>query len=208
MNKPKMEQWVELAAYGLATVACAAGAYYFLSPSPLASQAVQQRSKTDESKLRSYLGVKTGTAALVEFMDFECPPCRATWPRVKAFLSAHPKISYRPVNFPLFIHPFAFNAATASEVARKNGKFDTAFEELFAGNLQMDQNGLNSYLKRSGMPAVIGKSSAAPYERMVRQSMKLASELGVHATPTLLLLTRRGELIETHSLNALEKFVD
>jgi len=53
-----------------------------------AQQAVVSRSVVDAGRLASALHLVSGHATVVEFMDFQCPPCRGAWPRVKEILWA------------------------------------------------------------------------------------------------------------------------
>jgi protein-disulfide isomerase len=67
----------------------------------------------------SALHLTGGKTTIVEFMDFQCPPCRAAWPHLKSILKSHPLVGDRAVMFPLRMHPLAFDAAVASVEARQ-----------------------------------------------------------------------------------------
>jgi len=172
------------------------------------SSAVVIRSASDERRMREVIQSSRTNDYLIEFMDFQCPPCRATWTRVKAFLAKHRSMKYKAMNFPLVIHPNAFNAAVTWEVGKEFGQSDRVFEDLFSGNTDLTTASLNTYLESKGIRIKLGSNDSRMYEERVRNQMSLAAQLSVNATPTFSLLRKGGGLVEIHSLQAVEKYLD
>jgi hypothetical protein len=137
-----------------------------------------------------------GKAALeiVEFSDYECPGCRATWPLIKSAIEANgPSTKHGMVSFPLTsIHPWAFRSASASWcIAAQNADSLVSFKELFysmqpemevslvtptsldflAGHGLDEDEFRSCYLREPSIEAVHGQ-------------MALGHRVGVNSTPT------------------------
>jgi len=200
---------IELSIYGALAVAVALlwllvlGATHGLAP----ARSIR-RSGADARLLTRALDIPAGRPALIEFMDFECPPCRASYPGLRAILASLPTVAYKPVNFPLRIHPYAFDAAVACEIGTEHGLHDRVFQHLFTGEPGLDRASLNAYLSMCGLPAVAGKRTAKPYEQRVRDEMHLGDELKVQGTPTLFVLDSRGNLTEVRDLSLIPRLAN
>ena len=205
-NRTKKERVTEFCMYGAGCLVSAFVAKLIIFP-PRPS-VVTKRSDQDLALVRSALKIASSKPTIVEFMDFQCPPCRASWPKVRDFLRKHPEVDYRAVNFPLRMHPFAFGAAVASEVARSKGFYDTAFSDMFMGKCDLKQPKLNEYLISHGADPVVGTAKAAPFEQLVRTQMKLGTDMHIAGTPTILILSRSGTLSELHSLDTLDQVLE
>jgi protein-disulfide isomerase len=69
-------------------------------------------------------GSPTAAVTIEEFADFQCPTCATMHPKVnevRAAFGDRVKIIFR--QFPLQMHPHAYNAAVATEAAGMQGKF-------------------------------------------------------------------------------------
>src|SRR5579862_3041384 len=63
---------------------------------------------------RPILGSLAARFTLVEFGDYQCPPCIAASARVQALLARNQRtLRFEFRNHPLAMHPLAFRAATA-----------------------------------------------------------------------------------------------
>jgi protein-disulfide isomerase len=82
-------------------------------------------------------GSSDAPVTLVEFGDFECPPCAFYQPIVMKLLQEHPeKVQLEFHHFPLTtIHPNALAAAVAAEAAGDQGQF-WAMHDLLYSNQQ------------------------------------------------------------------------
>jgi protein-disulfide isomerase len=197
---------LEYLAYSLLVVGAAFAARAFVAPPSATSQAMTKpRSPADAQRLMAYLHLERGVPAVVEFMDFECPPCRMSWPKLEQFRSKHPGVVYRAVNFPLPMHTNAFPAAVASEIARAHGKYEVTFSALFSGRCALDKDSLNRYLLSIGAPAIVGSKAAAPFEHLVKADQAFAGKFGVNATPTFFVVSGKGTLTEVRSVVGLDQ---
>ncbi len=115
---------------------------------------------------------------------------------------------YIPINDPLPFHAFAYDAAVASEIAKAQGKFSQVFDDLFLGRTQLDRKSLNVYLHQQGLPPVVPTRAAKVFAAKVDAALRLGVALGVHATPTMLVLNNKGKLVEVHGQSALQQALE
>jgi protein-disulfide isomerase len=198
----------EIFMYSVLCLVFASIAYQFVSPKAYAKASVNAvlARGTDDSKLmQSYLRQAVVKPTIIEFMDFQCPPCRASVSTIDGIRKRHANVDFVAVNFPLRIHPLAENAAVAAEVARSAGYYDRAFHDLYSGRVKLDTDGLNKYLTINGCKPVIGTTGDLVFRDKVRRQVSLANTLNVHATPTFFILGTDGRLTEYHSFDLLEK---
>jgi len=150
-----------------------------------------------------WLGDRNAPVRIVEFSDFQCPFCAKTHPVVEAVRRRHPgrvAVLYR--HFPLDeIHPYARQAAVASECAAAQGRFDEYSTALFA---QQDSIGVKPW---TAFAAQAGVGDSAAFGRCVTGGAALANvdrdarlgrETRVEVTPTLVIngTLRPGGLTE------------
>jgi protein-disulfide isomerase len=137
------------------------------------------------------LGPENGRVVIVEFSDFQCPACAMFEKRLADLRRRHPndlKLIYR--HFPLEKHPFAAEAAHASECASSQGRFEAMHDALFAGRDSLGERSWSNFASAAGVgdllkfEACMADSSAvAP----VRRDVEAGKRLGIRGTPTLLL---------------------
>jgi protein-disulfide isomerase len=206
MKKPIARIALECAMYLALCLAFALVAQAVLVPRTAPSEAGTNLSRTpaDAEMLCNFAKVNKGSPALIEFMDFQCPPCRAAWPKIKSLVHQHPGTQYRPINFPLQMHPYAFNSAVAFEIARAKGFGSEAFDDLLSGGTELDIPSLNKYLSAHKVHIQLGSAAAEPYKQKVDEAMRVAARLKVHATPSLFAVDRNGTLTEIHDYKALD----
>lgn len=79
------------------------------------------------------IGPKDAPVTIVEFADFQCPYCNATYPTVKELLQKYQgKIRFVFKNFPLLqIHDQAVGAAIAAKCAQEQNKYWEMHDKLF-----------------------------------------------------------------------------
>jgi len=137
--------------------------------------------------------IGTGTLALIEFSDFQCPYCgqfaRETYPAVhKEFVNTG-KLTFLSFAFPLEgVHPLARKASEAAECAARQGKYWQTREFIFAHQALLNSAGLSDApaflgLNRDGFEACIANEAVAAVQADIDQGRKL----GVSSTPTLFL---------------------
>jgi protein-disulfide isomerase len=127
---------------------------------------------------------------ILEFADFECPACRQFGRYVDSVnaLGIPVRVLYR--HYPLPTHRFALPAATASECAAEEGRFEEMHAVLFAHS---DSFGITPWwglARKAGLQdsAKFARcmGSAGPLERLTRDTTA-GNQLGVRGTPTLLI---------------------
>lgn len=116
---------------------------------------------------------------LVEFMDYQCPPCRSYRPFLEATVqhySGNLRISVR--HLPQPYHNLARKAAIFAESSREMGRFSQANGYLYSKELT------DLSLSLDFPKEVLTRS-----EKQISLDMSLAKKLKISATPTFLLVT-------------------
>jgi protein-disulfide isomerase len=139
-----------------------------------------------------FRGASTCPFTLVEFGDYQCPPCRYANPKIMSLL-AHHKQEIRFVfrDLPLTsIHPLAMQAATVAEEAGSPSDFWSIHDLLYKGGSLGQGTILRAQqaLKKSGVPLV----SEGAARDIVNEAMDEASSLGIRGTPTFVLICPNG----------------
>jgi len=124
---------------------------------------------------------------IVEFGDFECPPCSRAYPVLKQVHDTYPddvRIVFQ--QFPLSIHPNARKAAEASLCARDQGKFWEMHDQMYENQKSLSVDGLKNLASQiDGLDVAAfnaclddGRQAAA-----VEQDVQDGARLGVGGTP-------------------------
>lgn len=155
------------------------------------------------------MGPPDAPVTVVVFSDFQCPYCAALAKRLRAVRQMYPtqvSVVYR--HFPLASHPYAIDAARASECAAEQGRFEAFHDALFAGR---DSLGVEAW-ERFATTAGVGNLRA--FSRCVRASTAVPAlardtvagdQLHVSGTPTLLI--NGTMLVGSQPLDTLEEYV-
>ncbi len=165
----------------------------------------EELSKTPVDLQSHVRGSSTATVSLVEYGDFECPPCGTYEPVVRKVLERFEgKVSLEFRHFPLSaIHPNAVLAATAAEAAGDQDHFWEMHDLLF----QMQSKWKNApdaerqFIDMAGQFGLdkekFEKSLRDPQIRSrVEKQADMGRSLGVQATPTFIL---NGKVLESMS---------
>jgi protein-disulfide isomerase len=138
---------------------------------------------------------------IVEFADFQCPHCKEAQPNIEKLAVDFPKARFVFQNFPLPMHSQAANAAAYGVCAAKLGgssAFFTFDAAVFDGQEGLaSQDGatltLNSAVTKAGLdPAKVATCAKDPATvAAVQASVKLANDLHIASTPTLLVNGRQ-----------------
>ena len=127
------------------------------------------------------------TVEIVEFSDFQCPYCGAAEPTVKQVLANYgSRVNFTYKNFPLSIHPYAWKAAEAYEIALQYGKGQEYHDILFANQNALDVDSLKKYARQVGIPGAEFDNlldSGAMYNKVAADQAE-GNRLGVTGTPT------------------------
>jgi len=123
---------------------------------------------------------------LVEFGDYQCPPCAANEPAVEDFRQRHARdVAFRFRHFPLSeIHPLARRAAIDAEASRPSGRFDETHKSLYALHAKLNERSLADLEARYPVDASC-RARVEGDERIARLAK-------VTATPTFMLCCPDG----------------
>jgi protein-disulfide isomerase len=143
-----------------------------------------------------YRGSATKDLEIVEFADFQCPHCKDAQANMEKLAVDFPKARIVFENYPLPQHPAAAGAAAYGVCVTKAGGSSAFFQ--FATAVFEGQDGLattdgatltlNSAVTKAGLdPAKIAACAATPETAaLVAAQVKLAKDLDIQQTPTLL----------------------
>jgi len=125
---------------------------------------------------------------IVEYGDYECPYCgKAYYIMKEAKKKLGNKIKFVFRNFPLTeMHPYALNAAIASEVAAAKGKFWDMHDILFENQEHLDDSYLIQYAKAIGLDEEEFEKDFGnkEYYQKIKDDYNSGVENSVEGTPT------------------------
>ena len=155
-------------------------------------------------------GKADAAVTIVEFGDFQCPPCGKAYPVLKQVREAYPDdVRFVFQQFPLAIHPEARKAAEASLCARDQDKFWEMHDQMFENQQSLAVDGLKTLASKiEGLDAAAfnaclddGRHAAA-----VEEDFQEGSRLGVNGTPAFFV---NGRVISgAPSFEALAEMID
>ena len=145
---------------------------------------------------------------LVEFMDYECPPCRSVQPGIAPLLARYKgRLRYVVRNLPLRMHRHALSAALAAEAAREQGKFEAMHDGLLTDE-ELSPKSISHLAETLGLDKKRFVSSQSTTARKtVDRDTQAAAALGINATPTFLLCTPDGKVFRLNSSKEIEQIV-
>ena len=145
---------------------------------------------------RNSRGPPDALIKIVIFSDLWCSVCRAVHQPLLDYQRAHPNdvaviFRHRPVSG-IRGHETSQTAAPLSEIAADGGKFWQFVEQLYREPHQLDHDGYLRLMRDLGfqssrVEAILADAHAPPAARVQRDTA-LAERLGVHSTPTFVLI--------------------
>jgi protein-disulfide isomerase len=144
------------------------------------------------------LGAEQPEVTLIEYGDFGCPHCFASWRPVETLLERYDKLRLVWRHFPdPDLHPGADLAAELSELAAANGEFWRAHSMLLAGRERFPHEELMSVGGRLGFDPEVVESALEEhrYRGRVLEDVASGTKSGVHGTPTFFV---NGARLEGH----------
>jgi hypothetical protein len=141
-----------------------------------------------------YLGDAKSPYTLVEFADYECPPCRANRVKVHDVLERYQgklKLDFRNLPLPT-LHPNAMYAAIVAEAARKQGKFWDTNSLLF--NLKLSEPAIQKVVKDHLQAGILPTDLLGLARNAVEADTDLANQIGIEGTPGFLLCCPDGKV--------------
>ena len=160
----------------------------------------------DEKELS---GNRHALYTLVEFGDYQCPPCAQSSSQIKLLMSRYPEfLRFRFRHYPLEMHPYAMNCAIAAEKARTFGRFWDVHDQFYALKTNIAPDEVTKLLNRMHLNInhlSIQQQKAA--KRRVQEDMKIADLIDLNGTPTFLLCCPDGRVLKLSSLSQAEYFL-
>jgi protein-disulfide isomerase len=154
-------------------------------------------------------GPKNAPVTIVEFSDFQCPPCGEVRPLVKQVLDAYPKevkLVYKML--PLTsIHNNAMAAAKAAVAAGRQGKFWEMHDILYQNQDALGTDNLTAFAGKIGLdvPRWVKDFSSAEVEAQVRKEAGEARAAEVDGTPTFFV---NGKRLADRSFDEFKQLID
>lgn len=143
-----------------------------------------------------YKGASNSAYTLVEFMDYECPPCRETYHRLPALLDRFQgKVKLAVRQYPLDFHMNALPAACAAEAAREQGRFWPMHDALMAHD-DLEESDVLHIAKQIGldMPR-FSRALQTTARQSVRADRRDAESLHLEGTPSFYLCCPDGRVL-------------
>ncbi|MFM2415118.1 MAG: hypothetical protein RI911_811 [Candidatus Parcubacteria bacterium] len=198
-----MEKNISIIGILLACVLLVGGLYVMTRPSEKPTTLTTEQSDKLSVQANDHVfGAKDGKVTLVEYYDFECPPCGAYYPIVKELEKKHPEVRFVLRYFPLSGHLNAMNAALAAEAAAVQGKFTEMHAEIFehqdewGGKDAADPALFVTYAQEIGLDVEQWEKDRVSdaVKARVQESFDTGVAVGVRGTPTFFL---NGKLLDT-----------
>ena len=144
---------------------------------------------------------------LVEFGDYECPPCREVEGEVRSIVKAHGnRLRFEFRNYPIVTaHPAAMNAASLAELARARGCFWSVHDELFSHSV--DDYQMQRIAREHSLDTSTRASTYLEARRRVHEDMADASVLGIDSTPSFVLCNSDGKLYSLPSFRNVGDYI-
>lgn len=138
----------------------------------------------------TYEGPGDAPLTIVEFVDFQCPACRAAHPELaKIRESYRGRVRFAMRHFPLPTHTNAKGAAIAAACANAQGMFYAYADEIIQGDLDRDTLVRVAAELRLDLDAFVPCLESEEARNTVLRDVKDGFDLGVRETPTIFLNT-------------------
>lgn len=159
---------------------------------------------------RDYRGDAKSPYILVEFGDYQCPPCSAADAKVKALLQRYPgKLCFLFRHFPLVrFHPQATAAAIAAESARKQGKFWPTHDALFACDGYLGTGNLAAVARKVRLKRPKFDKDKIVAAKAVAEDVKAATALHLDGTPTYFLCRPDRRVLEMLDISQVAAYLN
>jgi len=181
----------------VATILALVGGSFFFSKKD--SQAITNPSDTkvyDQNLIMGdnphSKGSTNPVVTIVEFGDFQCPACGASFPVTQQLEKEYgDRIKFVFREFPLEQHANAYDSARAAEAAGAQGKFWEMHDKLYEtqddwGEKTGAVTQFEAYAKDLGLDVVQFKKafSDKTFDSVIQKGLTDGTTLGVNATPT------------------------
>lgn len=161
--------------------------------SPNASPVEVSANASSKGSIQSSDAVSIGsvqaTVTVVEFIDFQCPFCRAVHPMLMRIMDEYKNKPVRFMfrHFPIIsIHPLALPASNASLCANEQKKFLPYYDLLYTRQDEISLANLVTFAESLDLNLQQFNTclSDKRYESLIRQDVRDGLSLGLEGTPT------------------------
>jgi len=145
---------------------------------------------------------------LVEFGDYECPPCHLAFHQVNDVLRLYKgQVRFVFRQYPLSdIHPYAQDAATVAEAARIQGKLWKVHSLLYQSNVaSFDESTIAFVIRAQNIN--MNRAYSALAAKAVQTDAQEAQELKISGTPTFILCCPDQKVIQLKSLEQIAYYL-
>lgn len=174
------------------------------------SQSVDQNMRALVPAGTQISGLATSTVTVLEFIDVECPGCRAFHPVIQQLRNEYgDRVRFAQRLFPLYeIHSHAKSAAIASVCAGKQGKYWEYVDAAVLNQQSLERADLVRYAE--ALKLNVATFDACLDDRVVANIVdaerKAGEKLGINSTPTL--FVNDEILSEPPTYEAFKKILD
>lgn len=146
---------------------------------------------------------------LIEFGDYECPPCAKLFPQIKDFVKENSmNVRFQFRHFPLAGHFTALPSAVLAEMAREKGLFEIVHQELYSHNGKLEISTLTQIAKKHSLPNPdFGSIKNQRYKATITQDKNVGMKVPVNGTPALYLCTPDQKIYEISSIEQAKKLI-
>lgn len=160
------------------------------APKPAESASVEeQRRYFTEDDVAPTVEPANYDVTIVEYMDYQCPNCRASHAPMKQLLAKDKKIRVIYRDWPIF-GPKSEAAAMVAIASQYQGKHEAVHDALMEAPLPLDENKIEATVKKAGadMPRLEKDMAAHSKEivALIQRNEEQATSIGLDGTPGFL----------------------
>ena len=145
---------------------------------------------------------------LVEFGDYQCPPCKANYPVVESLLSRHKNLRFQFRQLPLTrLHEKAMAASLLAQDARSRGRFWQVHHALYSLKTEIDDSQMKAIAAQFHLPLKRDAKTKAVLSGAVEQDVATAQKIGVRGTPSFVLCCPNGNVVYLAGLAEIDKYL-
>lgn len=141
---------------------------------------------------------------IIEFFDYECPPCKLQNITLQAVLKKYKNIQYDVFHFPLNFHKNALPAAIAAEKSDSVESFWRIHEVLMSMQQLKQEYIKNIYEKYVHANSILSEKQVAA---IIKSDYEFAKKLKISGTPTFFLCHPNNKVWKLNSLLQIEGFL-
>lgn len=163
---------------------------FFLGAESISSRTIPEWKEVVEGG--RWIGSKNARILVVEFFDYECPPCSNTQKTLAALKKKYKDdIAFILYNLPSSeIHPNAYQAALAAECAGLQDKYESYHSLLLKNQDLLGEGQWVKFARFADIPDLEGFQRCVQTKAtswVIERDIKQAKRFGIEATPTLII---------------------